>query len=169
MLKLKGTWTIKQVRNGKVIHKEVSYNIIPYEGINHILSLTVASGAGGDTWYAGLFKNNVTPVLSDTVALALGSAGTYGEITDTDFSPLTNRPTVTWGTIANGSVDNSAATIAFTAIATSTVVYGGFICSSQAKLATTGILLSAKLFSAPRTLLANDILYLTVQINATSA
>lgn len=169
LLALEGLWEIKHVREGKVIYEEIGKNLLPYEGLNYVLDSALKGGAQHTSWYCSLFKNNITPALTDTANAALGSSGSYGEVTDSDVEPTTNRPQVIWGTITDGVVDNSDNRCEFTCVATSLTVYGGFVTTTQPKLDNTGILLSAKRFSTARTLLQDDILYVVVRIVATSS
>lgn len=162
-------WSVECVRDGEVIWTEKGKNIVPYEGLNYLISAGLTGGAQQAAWYCTLFKNNVVPSLSDTAATALGSGGTYGEVTDSDVNPQTNRPQIVWGTVSNGVVDNSNNRIEFTALPASLTVYGAVLVSSQAKLSTTGVLLGAKLFSQARTLLQNDVLYIVVEFSLTSS
>ena len=164
---VKGIWEIKHIRDGKVIHQETGENIIPYEGMNRILNSLAGNTTLPTTWYINLFKNNVTPSLSDTASSALGSAGTYGECTDADLDPQTNRIQITFGTASNGTI-SSTNTIQFTALQNLTL-YGGFVTNTQPKLDTTGVLLSAKKFASARSVIANDIIQVSVTYTMTSA
>lgn len=162
-------WTVQCVRKGELIWEDKGYNIVPYEGLNYILNVSLKGAVQSSSWYCSLFKNNITPSIDDTAVSALGSSGSYGEVTDADVSPSTNRPLITWGTVSNGSVDNSSNRIAFTIIPNSLTIYGAFITNTQAKLSTSGILLGARLFSAPRVLLKDDVLYVVVQFSVVSS
>lgn len=162
-------WSVECVRDGKVIWVEEGKNIVPYEGLNYLISTGLLGGTQQTAWYCTLFKNNVTPSLTDTAATALGSAGSYGEVTNSDVNPQNNRPQVIFGSVVNGVVDNSANRIEFTALPASLTVRGAVLVSSQAKLSTSGVLLGAKLFSQPRTLLQNDVLYIVVEFSLVSS
>jgi len=162
-------WSVECVRDGKTVWTEKGKNVVPYEGLNYLINAGLKGGAQETAWYCTLFKNNIVPALSDTAASALGSGGTYGEVTDSDVNPQTNRPEVIFGTVSNGVVDNSDNRVEFTALPASLTVYGAVLTSTQAKLDTSGILLGAKLFSQARTLLQNDILYIVVEFSLTSA
>jgi len=162
-------WSVQCVRNGEVIWTEKGKNIVPYEGLNYLINAGLKGSAQETAWYCTLFKNNVVPSLSDTAATALGSGGTYGEVTDSDVEPQTNRPQVVFGAVSNGVVDNSANSVSFTVLPASLTVYGAVLVSSQAKLSTSGVLLGAKLFSQARNLVQDDILYLVVEFSLTSS
>ena len=166
---LEGIWTVEHIRGDRVVWREEDHNLIPYEGLNYFLGVALKGETQSTAWYCSLFKNNVTPALTDTANAALGSSGSYGEVDDTDVDPQTNRPQVQWGTITDGVVDNSDNRCEFTCKVSSLTVYGGFVTDTQPKGDNSGKLLSAKRFSTARTLLQDDILYVVVRIVATSS
>jgi len=111
---------------------------------------TTVSGAG----YA------VEPRPADTMA-----AKSFNE--NTTYSNA-NRPTLTLGTVASQSVDNSAAKAAFN-VNGSTRVYGGFVATNNTKGGTTGTLYGGGLFTTSRTVENGDTLNVTVTLTAASA
>jgi hypothetical protein len=162
-----GIWELKHIRNGEIIHRETGKNIVTYQGMNKILDHIGGNTTLPQTWYVNLFKNNVTPSVSDTALSCLGNTGTYGECTDSDLDPQTNRQSVTFGSASNGTISSSN-TVQFTAKQSFTV-YGGFVVSTQAKLDTNGVLLSAKRFASPRVVQQNDILQITIVYTMTTS
>lgn len=150
--------------------KSMGFNIMPTEGLNALLDSGLAAGGASQiaTWYCGIFKNNYTPIATNTAANALGAGGLFGECQDADYDLATNRPGYTIVAAANGVITNAASKAQFTMKAGITV-YGAFLASSQAKTATTGKLLAAKKFDASRAVIATDILYVTYQITAVSS
>ena len=157
-------WTFEAERDGKTLWTEQGKNIVTYEGLNYMLNASFKAGTQETAFYASMFKNNVVPALTDTAATALGSGGLYGEVTDDDMEPLTNRPQVIWGDVTDGVVDNADNRLEFTCVASSLTLYGGFLTTTQPKLDTSGKLICAKRFDVPRTLIQNDILYVIVRI-----
>jgi hypothetical protein len=155
-------YTVEVVRNGVVIDREKVHNLIPTEGLNHILNTVFKEGTQVATWYAGLFSNNYTPIAADTMATFPGSAG---EATAYDGA---NRVEVIFGTVASGAVDNEDSLAEFTA-SSSVTIYGGFISSNNVKSSTTGTLISAAKFSSPKTLDDGDVLRIHAGFEITSS
>jgi len=162
----------KHFREGKLIHEcDQGGNTFTTEGLNYLLEIMfgTTSKAGSAIFYVGIFKNNVTPALGDTVAAKLGAAGTYGECQDADYdSPATNKPAYTIAAAASSSCTNAAAAASFT-IAGSITVYGAFLSTVAAKTATTGYLMCAKKFTTARAVIDNDVLAVTYVIACTTS
>ncbi len=128
-------------------------NRVVTEGLNAYLTNTLKTIPGSVAWYVGL-KDTGTIVAGDLMSSHAG----WAELVN--YSD-TYRPTFTPGTVANGSVDNSAAKAVFN-INGADDVYGAFMCSEHTKSGTTGQLLGGHDFTAPRSVQANDILNVTV-------
>lgn len=156
------TYLAEQIRDGVVIDREVVHNLMPTEGLNHMLGVTFKSATQAATWYIGLFEGNYTPTLSDTAA-AFPAAATettaYAETTRVEFNE---------GSIASGSLDNSANKAEFTFNAIKTV-YGGFISSASAKGGTTGALTSVVRFASPKAFAVGDVFRVTAGFTLASA
>lgn len=148
--------------DGTVRDREVVHNLMPVEGLNHMLGVTLKSAAQVATWYAGLYEGNYTPVPGDA---ALGFPTSATETTA--YAEATRRALVL-GSVAAGAVDNAASRAEFTLNANKTI-YGGFVSSAAAKSATSGVLLSAVKFSSPKSLESGEILRLTAGITITSS
>lgn len=158
-------------RDGEYLcfEKSMGFNIMPTEGLNSLLDTAIDAATQITAWYVGIFKNNYTPLAASVAATALGAAGLFGECQDADYdSPATNRPAYTTAAASGGVITNAASKAEFTMHASITV-YGAFIASSQAKTATTGVLLAAKKFDTARAVVDSDILYVTYQLTATSS
>jgi hypothetical protein len=147
--------------DGFVRDREVIHNLMPVEGLNHLLGVALKSSAQVATWYVGLYEGNYTPVPGDT------AAGFPTSATETTAYDETTRQVLTLGAVLSGAVDNSANRAQFTLNATKTI-YGGFISSSSAKSSTSGVLLSAVKFSSPKSLESGEILRLTAGFTITS-
>jgi len=159
-------------RDGKLIHScDQGGNTFTTEGLNYLLDILfgTTSKAGSAIFYVGIFKNNVTPGLTDTAAAKLGAAGSYGECQDADYdSPATNKPSYTIAAAASGSCTNTAAAASFT-MAGSITVYGAFLGTGAAKTETTGKLMCAKKFTTARAVVDNDVLAVTYVITCTTS
>lgn len=164
---LVGIWELKHIREGEVIYGETGENIVTYQGMNKILDHIGGNTTLPQTWYVNLFKNNIVPTVSDTALSCLGSNGIYGECTDSDLDPQTNRQSITFGSASNGTIA-STNTIQFI-VKQSLTIYGGFVTSTQAKLDTNGVLLSAKKFTSPRSVQSGDILQITIMYTMTTS
>lgn len=162
-LKAGFTYTVEVVdAAGNVTDSEVIKNLVPLEGLTHILNTVLKGGAPVGSWYIGVYEGNYTPDANDTMA-AFPAAATES----TAYTPST-RPAFTPGAISSGSVDNSAAKAELTFTSTKTL-YGGFISSASAKGSTSGVLLSVVRFGSPKTLDAGSVLRVTAGFTMASA
>ena len=159
-------------RDGRLIHTcDQGGNTFTTEGMAYLLNIIfgTTSKTGSAIFYVGIFKNNVTPGLTDTATAKLGAAGSYGECQDADYdSPATNKPAYTIAAAGSGSCTNAASAASFT-IAGSITVYGAFLGSGAAKTDTTGKLMCAKKFTTARAVVDNDVLAVTYVISCTTS
>jgi hypothetical protein len=134
-------------------------NLVVTVGRNQYLDATLKTGVTSPLWYVGL-KNATVAVAADTMA----SKGF------TELVPYSNatRPQYNPGTIASGSVDNSASKAVFNINATATID-GAFLVNNNTKSGTAGILLGAGEFSASRSVLSGDTLNVTYTFSADAA
>lgn len=145
--------------NGNLKWEDGFENLVVTVGRNQYLDATLKTGVTSPLWYVGL-KNATAAVAADTMA-------TKGF---TELVPYSNatRPQYVPGTIASGSVSNSASVAVFNINATATVD-GAFLVNNSTKSGTTGILLGAGNFVASRSVLSGDTLNVTVTCSITSA
>lgn len=161
------TYTTELIRDGVVIDREVTRNLIPIEGLNHIIETTLKNGTPFANWYVGVYEGNYTPDPDDTMA-AFPSAAT--ELTG---YTATARPTLVLGDVANGQVSNGTLEepdnlALFTWNVSGKTCYGAFVSSSPTKGATSGVLISAARFSAPKAVTSGDVLRVSVTFNTAS-
>jgi len=135
-------------------------NLVVTEGLNLLITNSFKTIPGSVTWFVGL-KGSGTVVAGDTMSSHAG----WSEVTTYDEA---NRPGFTAGTVASGSVNNSAAKAVFTISGTVTV-NGAFLTSNNTKGGTTGSLYGAGDFGSPRSLVDNDVLNVQVDITATAS
>lgn len=135
-------------------------NLVVTEGLNKYLDATLKTGLVSPAWYVGLKAAGAISA-GDTMVSHAGWAES------TPYSNAT-RPAFTPGTIAGGSVDNSASKAVFNVNATATVA-GGFLTSDSTKGGTVGTLLGAGDFSAARSVASGDTLNVTVTCSMTSS
>jgi hypothetical protein len=155
-------YTVEHIRDGKVLSTEVVKNLVPTEGLNHILSVVMAGGSPYASWNIGLFEGNYTPTGTITAATLPAQATEMVAYTETTRRPFTP------GSVAAGAVNNAASKAQFTFNANKTV-YGGFISSSSAKNSVTGVLLSVVRFASPKVLESGDVLSVTAGMTLTSS
>lgn len=162
-------WT-EHWRKGRLLEaRDEGGNTFTTEGMAMILNTIFKASTTPAAIYCGIFKGNVTPLVTDTAAAALGSGGRLTECLDADYdAPLTNRATYTIATTSTAACTNSASKAEFT-IAASTTVYGAFLATSQAKTATTGTLICAKRFTTSKVCEADDQLAITYGITLTTS
>lgn len=145
--------------NGKLKWDEEFENLVVTVGRNHYLDATLKTGNASPAWYVGL-KNATAAIAGDTMS----SKGFTELVPYSDA----NRPGWTGGTIAAGSVDNSAAKAVFN-ISGSSTIDGAFMVDDNTKAGTTGILLGAGNFASSRSVLNGDTLNVTVTCSITSS
>ena len=173
-VKFTGNVRCEHFRGDTCLHSawEPTPNTFTTEGMARLLNIMFhdISKAAAEIWYVGIFKNNITPIVGNTAAACLGSAGTYGECQDADYDdPATNKPKYTTADTATAVITNAVAGKAHFVIAGSITVYGAFLSTEAAKTATTGYLMCGKKFTAPRAVIADDELYVTYQITCTTS
>lgn len=157
------TYTVELVRpDGVVIDREVTHNLMPEEGLNHVLNTVLKGGAQVSNWFVGLYEGNYTPVDGDTMAAFPAAA------TETTAYTSVTRVAWTGGTVDNGVVDNTAVRAEFTFSADKTV-YGGFMSSVSSKGSGAGTLLSAVRFGSPKVVESGGILRVTAGFTMASA
>ncbi len=170
-LQFHGLVTCDHYRDGKLIHAQSGKNTFTTEGMAYLLNVMfgTTSKAGAAIFYVGIFKNNVTPGLTDTAAAKLGAAGSYGECQDADYAtPLTNKPAYTIASTSTASCTNAASAASFT-IAQGITVYGAFLGTAAAKTDVSGVLMSAKKFWTARPVVSADVLAVTYVVTATTS
>lgn len=143
-------------------------NLLPTEGLNHMLMVALSSTAKLNTFYLALFSGNYTPTSGLTAA---NFASTATEIVSgTEGYSESTRRTWTPAAASAGQIDNIATKAEFTiATATSITVRGAALLSEAAKGATTGVLISASRFAQNRVQYNSDIFSLGYRVRLTSS
>lgn len=159
---LAGNMDVEHRRGGDLIGRDLSANIIPTEGLNHVLDVILHGVAAVSPWYVALFEGNVTPGASLTAATFTATT------TECTAYAETTRVAYVEGAAAAGVTDNIASRATFTINATKTI-YGGALISASAKSATTGTLFAAVRFSAARAVVAADELAVKYTVTLTSS
>ena len=152
--------------NGGAWQKEGD-NLIVTEGFAHLLNVTFdTSTAKPAGYYLAIFSGNTAPAANWTAAAFAAVASEIVSMTEGHTGAT--RPVWTPAKTATGSIDNMAAVASLT-IATSSQlnVTGAALLTGSARGGTTGVLVSASLYAAPRTFQAGDIYELGYRINLT--
>lgn len=132
--------------------------MITTEGFNYLLNAGIKQASQHGAWYVVPFEGNYTPTPAD-VAATLPTVATES----TAYEGAT-RKEVTFGTVANGSVDNSAVLVELVFTADKTI-YGAAVMSTPGKGAAAGVLIAVERFAAPRAILAGTKLQLLVDLD----
>jgi hypothetical protein len=148
--------------SGIVVARERVENIMPNEGIQHVIKLIFQNDTK-QSWFIGAYTNTYTPVATDTLALFPTSAGetaAYTQATRPAFTPVLSSDGL--------SVTNTGSEAEFTFNA-ATRVTGLFVCSNSAKSSTSGILLSAALLTTAKQMEVDGILRVNAGFSFASA
>lgn len=147
--------------DGRLKWVEAFDNIVVEEGLNDSLDKHLKGSNYTAAWYVGLTDGTPTVDAGDTMASHAG----WTEVTG--YSQAT-RPALTLGSVAAGSVDNSASKAVFS-INASVTAGGAFITSNNTKGGSTGVLYGAGAFAADRSMVSGDTLNVTVTATATAS
>ena len=153
-------WVLDHLRKGKMIDRQIASNLLLTEGANFITGLGFAASppTAISAWYIVLFENDYTPVAGDAYA-----SNGWTELTAYDES---TRPVWTPGSVAGGSVDNSANKATFTINASKTI-YGGVLLgggstpSTKSDTAGGGTAYAGVRFASSRAVISGDVLKVT--------
>lgn len=105
---------------GDVLALKTFENLVVNQGLDDLLSVTLAAGTQDTTWFAGLTDGTPTGAAGDTLASHAGwvEVTAYDEVNRVAWSP---------GAVSGQSVSNSGSPAAFTINADATTVGGGFL------------------------------------------
>lgn len=156
-------YTVKEFDpSGSLVSVTEHHNLIPIEGLNHIIEVALKNGTPFANLYVGLYEGDYTPTPADTMA-AFPTAAT--ELT---AYTSTTRPALVLGSVASGQVSNTGTEVEFVGNTNGKQARGGFVCASPTKGSTTGPLLSAVKFPSPKALDSGGKLEVTVVFAAAS-
>ena len=159
-----GVFDTEHRRGGDLIGRDVSPNIIPTEGLNHLLDVLAHGASQIDPWYVALFKGNVTPGLTltgETFNNVCTEATEYDETTRVAYDEAA----------ADGGIMSNADNRAVFTMNAAITVYGGALLQAAAKSdATAGNkILAASRFSTSRAVVDDDELAVKYTLTATSS
>ena len=133
------------------------HNLVTTAGLNKLLDACFKTGLASPAWYV-LLKGTGSAAAGDTLASHAG----WSELSN--YSG--NRPSLTLGTIASGSVSNSASKASFS-VTGSMDVYGAGVC--DADTGTSGTLYGAGDFASNRSVISGDTLNVQVTLSVTAS
>lgn len=157
---IQGKWKVRcRGKDGQIKWEDEITNLVVNEGLNALLSATLAAGSQITSWFLGLIDASPTIAGADTLASQAG----WSEVDDYDG----NRQAWTPGSVTGQSVDNGAAAAEFE-IDDTVTVGGAFLCS--AATGTSGVLYAAGAFQGGnRALQASDTLEVTATFTTSAA
>lgn len=136
---------------GDLIERIVGPNIIPTQGLDHILNVILHGGTQVNPWYYALYTGATVP--------AAGLTGATFAATQTEFTGYdeTTRVAFNEGASSGGVIDNAANRAVFTINATATI-RGGALLSASGKGANGAgdQLLACSAFPASRAVVDDD-------------
>lgn len=135
------------------------HNLVTTAGLNDSLTEQFKASAYTAAWYVGLTTGSPTFAAADTM-------GSHSGWTESTAYSESVRQTLTLGSVASGSVDNTASKATFS-IDTSATVGGSFLTTVSTKSGTTGTLYGGGAFGGGNRSLQNgDSLSIAVTLTA---
>lgn len=149
--------------SGNLKWREEFDNLVVNTGLNDLLDKYFKGSSYSAVFYVGLTDGTPTVAAGDTMSSHAG----WTEVTAYDEA---TRQTLTLGTVASQSVDNSASKAVFTISTNNTTIGGGFLTTNNTKGGSTGTLYGGGAFTAGDKLLDDgDTLSVTVTLTASAA
>lgn len=141
---------------------EKAPNLVPTEGLNHLLGVTLSQDTQKLGFYVSLFSGNVTVQASWTGANYVANA--------TEFTNYDEATRVAWveAGAAAGSISNTASPAVFTMGTGGGTIRGAALLEASAKSATTGVLIAAARFLTDKVMAEDEELRIKYTISATS-
>lgn len=141
-------------------------NLIPVEGLAHILNVALGTTAKPAGLFLALFSGATAPAANWAAASFAAVASEI--VSQTEGYTAATRPVWTPVNTNTGSIDNLASVASLTiATASQLNVTGAALLTNSTRGGTTGALVSASLYAAPRVFQNGDIYELGYRINLT--
>ena len=141
-------------------------NLVVNEGLVHVLNVALGTTAKPAGYFLALFSGSTTPAANWTAASFAAVANEI--VSQTEGYTGATRPAWTPATATTGSIDNLASAAQMTIATSGTLnVTGAALLTSSQRGGTTGVLVSASAFAAPRVFQAGDLYELGYRLNAT--
>ena len=129
--------------DGRIERDPPVHNLIPVEGIAHMLGVTFKSAVQVPTWYIALYEGDYNPLATTTAATFAAQA------TECTAYSAGTRPAFVSGAVVAGALDNAATRAEYTFTANKTV-HGGALLSSNVKGGGGGLCMSLVRFPTPK-------------------
>ena len=156
VLKLENTFTVEQIRDGKVIHTETISNAVTNAAINDILDTYFGATAKKAGFFLGLIDSTgfTATAVTDTMAAHAGwvEFATYAEAV---------RQTWTPSAAASQEITGSAVSEFTIGTVASQTIHGLFVTDTNTKSGTAGFLWSTALFSSAAPVVTGDVFRVT--------
>lgn len=159
---------------GKYVHdvngedEQIDYNLVPAQGILHMLDVTLGAVAKEAAWYLALYSGNATPASGWTAANFTGNSTENVSVAEGYTGTI--RPTWSPAAAAAGKIGNLASRAAYTIVTASSVTfYGAGLLSAVNRGATSGVLASSTRFAAARVLNNTDVFNLGYEVELTDS
>lgn len=161
-VKLGFKWVVSHIRRGRILSVEPVFNLVPTEGLNHFLGVTLKGATQQASWYLAPFEGNYSPTAGITAATFAATA--------TECSAYDEANRVQWegGSVSGGTVSNEDNPAEFTFNAQKNI-YGAALISSATKGGVTGSMLSIVRFPTVKPMEDEDVLRITSGLVAVSA
>ena len=141
-------------------------NLVVTEGLVHILNVALGATAKPAGYFLAIFSGSTAPAANWTAASFAAVANEI--VSQTEGHTGATRPAWTPGAATTGSIDNLASAAQLTiATASQLNVTGAALLTSSQRGGTTGTLVSASAFAAPRVFQNGDLYELGYRLNAT--
>lgn len=157
-MELQGVFTFEARRNGSLLWREETPNLVTNVGLDYALDATLNGATQSTTFYIGLVDGSPTFDQSDTM-------GSHSEWTENQNYSESNRVEWTNNSVSGQSIDNAGSEAAFS-INASTTIAGAFLVDDNTKGGTSGTLFAEGSFSTTRNLENGDTLNVEYTINA---
>lgn len=141
---------------------DVDANLVPTEGLNHILDVALSQATQKSAFYIGIFSGNVTVQSTWTGANWVANATEF-----TNYDEATRRAWTEAG-VAAGVITNTASPALFTIATGGGTVRGAALVEASAKSAVTGVIIAAARFSVDKVMAAAEELRVRYTLTATS-
>ena len=141
-------------------------NLVVNEGLVHVLNVALGATAKPAGYFLALFSGSTTPAANWTAASFAAVANEI--VSQTEGYTGATRPAWTPAVATTGSIDNLASAAQMTIATSGTLnVTGAALLTNSQRGGTTGVLVSASAFAAPRVFQPGDLYELGYRLNAT--
>jgi len=157
-MELQGVFTFEAFRDGQLLWREETPNLVTNVGLNYALDATLNGATQSTSWYVGLVDSGPTFDATDTMS-------SHSGWTENQNYSESNRVAWSNNAVSGQSIDNTGSEASFS-INAATDVAGAFLVDDNTKGGTSGTLFAEGAFSSTRSLQSGDTLNVEYTINA---